>query len=257
MFYKKKGKPENGEIVICTVKKISFHSVFVTIEDYKYVEGMIHISEVSTGRIRNLRDYVKEGKRIVCKVLHINQRTGNIDLSLRRVGKNSMIEKLNDSKQEEKAEKLLEMVAGELKLKLPDMYKAFGFKVMEEYESMYGFFQDVVSNGEKVMKEIGVPVNILKPLYVHITDKIKPEETHLGGILEIESYEENGVDTIKKILTNIEKKGGKVTYLGAPKYKIEFTSLDQKEATTGLNTSIEESLAAIEKKGKGEFHKNA
>ena len=35
MFYKKQGIPENGEVVICTVKKILFHSVFVDIDEYR------------------------------------------------------------------------------------------------------------------------------------------------------------------------------------------------------------------------------
>src|SRR3990167_9616471 len=84
MLYKKKGMPEVNEVVMCTVKKVLFHSVFVDIEDYG-LEGMIHISEVSPGRIRNIRDYVKEGKKIVCKVLKVDEVKGHIDLSLRRV----------------------------------------------------------------------------------------------------------------------------------------------------------------------------
>ena len=97
MFYKKPGKPEIGELVVCTVRKILPHSVFVSIDEYQNLEGMNHISEISPGRIRNLRDYVIEGKTIVCKVLNINQQ-GNIDLSLRRVGTGIMLNKLKGYK---------------------------------------------------------------------------------------------------------------------------------------------------------------
>ena len=57
MFYKKQGFPEESELVLCTVKKILDHSVFVGLDEYNNLEGMIHISEVSPGRIRNIRDH--------------------------------------------------------------------------------------------------------------------------------------------------------------------------------------------------------
>ena len=84
MFYKKKGLPEVNDVVICTVKKVLPNSVFVEMDEYGK-EGMVHISEVSPGRIRNIRDFVVEGKKIICKVLRINQERGHVDLSLRRV----------------------------------------------------------------------------------------------------------------------------------------------------------------------------
>ena len=52
-----------------TVTKIEYHSVFVELDEYGKT-ALIHISEISPGRIRNIRDFVKvEDKKIVCKVL--------------------------------------------------------------------------------------------------------------------------------------------------------------------------------------------
>ena len=85
MSEKKKGFPQESEIVLCTVSNISYNSVFVKLDEYINLQGMIHISEISPGRIRNIRDYVKPGKVIVCKILRIHQQKGHIDLSLRRV----------------------------------------------------------------------------------------------------------------------------------------------------------------------------
>ena len=75
MLFKKQDFPEEGDLVLCTVTSVQFHSVFVDMDEYGK-GGMIHISEVSPGRIRNIRDFVKEGKKIVCKVLRINQEKG-------------------------------------------------------------------------------------------------------------------------------------------------------------------------------------
>ena len=95
MYYKKQGLPEENEVILCTVKKILPHSIFVDLDEYENKEGLIHISEISPGRVRNIRDFVKEGKKIVCKVLKIRD-AGHIELSLRRVTTSYRINKLND-----------------------------------------------------------------------------------------------------------------------------------------------------------------
>ncbi|MBU2637591.1 MAG: S1 RNA-binding domain-containing protein, partial [Nanoarchaeota archaeon] len=114
-MYLKKGIPEEGEIVLCRVRKILPHSVFVDLIEYSNKEAMVHISEIAPGRIRNIRDYVKEGKQVVCKVLQLNKERGTIDISLRRVSLQQKLKKEEGFKQEQKSEKMLELVAQKLK----------------------------------------------------------------------------------------------------------------------------------------------
>ena len=59
MFYKKNGLPNPNDFVICTVKNILHHSVFVNLDEYNNLEGLVHISEIAPGRIRNIRDFLK------------------------------------------------------------------------------------------------------------------------------------------------------------------------------------------------------
>ena len=110
MLHKREGFPEEDEIVMCTVTKIFPHSVFVNIDEFGRT-GVIHISEISPGRIRNIRDFVKQDKKIICKILRINKERGHIDLSLRRVNDAQRRNKSNEIKQEQLAEKILEFVA--------------------------------------------------------------------------------------------------------------------------------------------------
>src|SRR3989344_8840742 len=114
MLYRKEGYPEEHELVSCTVTKILPQSVFVNINEYAK-QGMIHIAEISPGRIRNLRDFVEEGKMIVCKVLHVDSQRGHIDLSLRRVTESQRREKNDQMKQEMTAEKIVEFLADQEK----------------------------------------------------------------------------------------------------------------------------------------------
>ena len=122
MFLKKQGFPEEGDLVLCTVTSVQFHSVFVDIDEYGK-GGMIHISEVSPGRIRNIRDFVKEGKKIVCKVLRINQEKGYIDLSLRRVNESEKRRKIDEIKKEQNSEKIVEIAASKIGIKAEELYR--------------------------------------------------------------------------------------------------------------------------------------
>ena len=252
MFYKKKGFPEEGELLLCTVKKILYHSVFVDLDEYENKEGMIHISEVSPGRIRTLSDFVREGKKIICKVLNVNKEKSHIDLSLRRVSISAKIAKNNEYKQEQKAERLLENIAKGLNKDLKYIYDLFGYKIIEEYGSLNAFFQHVSLEGKQVLDKI-VPSNISKNLFDVIKDKIKPKEIRISGSLILKSYKPNGIEIIKRILDKIENKNISLSYIGAPKYRVVVTSEDYKEAENILKGVVENVLKEIKSNGEGEF----
>ena len=247
MYYRKVGRPEVGDIILCTVKTILPHSVFVDIIEYKNLEGMIHISEISQGRIRNLREFVKEGKTIVCTVLNIDLQKGHIDLSLRRVNTSQRVQKLTEFKQEEKAEKFLEIVGKDLNLDLKSMYEKIGKKAIEQYGSLYLFFQNIVANKD-LIRDICDDEKLGENIYNFIKDKIKPVEVIISGVLKTISYDDEGINIIKKTLEKAEKEDGvRITYLGAPKYKIDVKAKDYKSAENTLKKVLNEITKDFEK----------
>lgn len=255
MFYKKSGLPEEGEIVICTVSKILYHSVFAKLDEYKNLEGMIHISEISPGRIRNIRDFVKEGKTIVCKVLRITKEKNQIDLSIRRVNTMQQVNKLNEFKQEQKAEKLLELIGKQLNKDLKAMYDGIGYKIIETYGTLYEGFQRFVLD-EELIKELKLSNKEEELILQIIKEKIKPAIVEVHGVLTLKSEEPNGVEIIKKILIEAEEGEIKITYISAPKYRIVVKASDYKTAEGILKNTQEEIIAKIKaKKGSGEFSK--
>jgi len=248
MFYKKKGFPEEGEIVLCTVKKILYHSVFAILDEYTHIEGMIHISEISPGRIRNIRDYVKEGKQIVCKVLNINKQKGNIDLSIRRVGTNQKRNKNSEWKQEIKSEKLLALVGKNLGKDLKQMYSEVGYVLKEDYGSLSKSFERFVLEPEEI-KELELPPKLEKCLIETVLEKIKPKEAEVRGILELTITKENGAKIIREVLTNLQKGKIEISYISAPKYKIKVTASDYKTAEGILRQVQEDATSNIESYG--------
>ena len=247
MFYKKLGFPEEGELVLCTVRKVLPNSVFADLDEYQYKEGMIHLSEISPGRIRNIRDYVRENKKIVCKVLKTNKERNHIDLSLRRVSVSMRKKKNTEHKQEQKAEKILEIVAKKLKTDLKEIYQKIGNQIIKEYGLLHSFFQEVAINGENILKEIDTPKEISETLLEVIKEKVKPAKFKITSTITLESYKPDGVDVIKKTLTKVKslKHDMQITYVGAPKYKITVSGYDHKLIEKAMKEITELAIKTI------------
>src|SRR3989338_2309868 len=242
-MYKIKGLPEPNEITMCTVKKILFHSVFVELDEYEHLEGMIHISEIAPGMIRNIRDFVREGKKIVCKVLKINHERNHIDLSLRRVSRSEALTKNYEFKQDIKATKLLDTVANKLKKNTDAIYKEVGIKLIEVYGSLNSGLWEISEDNSKI-KNLNLTPQIEKILLETIIEKIKKQEVSISGTIELSSTAPDGIIKIKKVLNKLVKDNVKINYISAPKYKITITASDYKIAENEMNT-IKENLMKI------------
>ncbi|MFH1400071.1 MAG: S1 RNA-binding domain-containing protein [Nanoarchaeota archaeon] len=249
MLYLKQEFPEEDELVLCTVTNVQYHSVFVKLDEYDK-QGMIHISEVSPGRIRNIRDFVVEGKKVVCKVLRINTERGHIDLSLRRVTESQRRQKTASIKQEIKAEKILQSYVEQHKVKLEDIYKAVSEPLFEHYEYLFQAFEDVVENNVDLGK-LGVDKAVAKQLMDLIREKIKPRQVLVKGNLHLQSYEGDGVDTIKAALLAGLKVSPSVSikYLGAAVFYVEVTAKEYKEAEQVLKDVVDAVKGGLDQHG--------
>jgi len=255
MLLKKEGFPEEEELVLCTVLSVYHHSVFVKLDEYDK-KGLIHISEVSPGRIRNIRDYVVEGKKVVCKVLRVDAEKGHIDLSLRRVNESQKRNKLSDIKLEQKAEKIVENFSKEIKKDGVKLYSEIMKAISKKYSSLNAFFQDVIEK-KTSFSEFDIEKTMAGKLLKLVKQRIKPPEVEISGMLSLQSYEVDGVEIVKETLKKIEeavKDKGSISYVGAGKYKIRVIAKEYKTAEKLLDSAKEKALKYIEeKKGTGEF----
>ncbi len=259
MLFKKQGFPEESDLVLCTVTSVQFHSVFVDIDEYGK-GGMIHISEISPGRIRNIRDFVKEGKKIVCKVLRINIEKGYIDLSLRRVNESEKRRKIDEIKKEQNAEKIIEISAGKIGLKTEELYKEISDKIALNYASLHEFFEDA-SKDEKVLESLGIDKKHLKIIDETIRQRIKPTEVEIKGKLKITTFAPNGIEIIKESLKKAEEAGkGKISinYLGSGLYRFMIKASDYKEAEKLMKNATEGAInLVIKNDGVAEFNRES
>jgi translation initiation factor 2 subunit 1 len=227
MLYAKYGLPQEGELVVCTVTKIQNHSVFVNL-DFYHKSAMLHISEVSPGRIRNLRDFVSEGKVIVCKVLSINADKGHVDVSLRRVSENQRIHLMSRIKQEVKAEKILESVCEDKKLELKQYYATVYKEISKNYEFLFEAFNDFVK-GEYTLPALPEQA-YLEDL---IKQRVKPPQVELTGKFKIVSFANDGVIQLRNVLKqaqDVDTTNLVITYNGGGNYDFRIQSENFKGA---------------------------
>jgi translation initiation factor 2 subunit 1 len=244
--------PEENEIVLCTVTKIQHHSVFCTLDEYGARTGMLHISEISAGRVKNITEYVREGKTIVCKVLRVDEAKGFIDLSLRRVTEAQKKQKAASIKKHQAAMKIIEAgIVGEKqgeKDKAGDRKKAEAIwdEINEkkgDYETVFDLFQGVVETGA----QIPITDKATKDLVTKaVTDRLKPASVTIRGQLEITTYEPDGVEKIRAAFA--AAKAVDAAYLGGGKYGITVVAKDYKKAETVLKTDLDLIEKALAKK---------
>ncbi len=74
---------EKGKIVTGIVTGIENYGVFVSLDEY--YNGLIHISEISNGFVRNVKDYVTIGEKIQVKVVEKADENRHIKLSIKDI----------------------------------------------------------------------------------------------------------------------------------------------------------------------------
>ncbi|MBI4143319.1 S1 RNA-binding domain-containing protein, partial [Candidatus Woesearchaeota archaeon] len=240
------------------VTSVQFHSVFVDIDEYGK-GGMIHISEIAPGRIRNIRDFVKEGKKIVCKVLRINQEKGYIDLSLRRVNESEKRRKIDEIKRQQNAEKIIELAAKKSGIKTEQLYSEVSSKI-KDYPSLYECFE-AASKDDKLLESLGIDKNHARILDEIVKQRIKPSEVEIVGKMKITVFAPNGIDVVKDSLKKAEeaaKEKISINYLGSGLYRFMVKAPDYKEAEKLMKNATESAISHVAKhSGTAEFARDS
>ena len=250
MLYTKEGYPEVNEIVYCTVRKIYGNTVFVYLDEFEK-EGVLTISEIAPGRIRNLRDYVVEDKKIVCKVLRVDPKQKRIDVSLRRVSIPLMKKKLDEIKKEEYSERVYEEVSKELGMDKDELFEKTYEVIFEDYETVFEALYDIMIDNDKISMFSNLTKEQQQTFVNYINDRIKPEEVVLKKKFKLSSSAKEGVEEVKSAIENaintINYDKIEVFYKAAGEFGVTITHEDMKSADK-LYTQFKQTLEQDAKK---------
>ncbi|MGQ9551971.1 MAG: translation initiation factor IF-2 subunit alpha [Candidatus Bathycorpusculaceae bacterium] len=252
--------PEVGDLVIATVETVTDYGAYVKLDEYNK-RGLLHVSEISSSWIRNIRDFVREGQKVILKVLRVDVEKGHIDLSLRRVTKRERIEKIMAWKRERKAEALLRGVAEKTGLPLEEIYEKAGALMEKEY-GLYEGFEKVAKEGVEILIKIGVPEGLAKVFAEVAEERIHVKMVKVKGIVELRCANPNGVKVIKDAFMNAQKdeksKDVDVRFyvVSAPKYSVEVMAENYKLAEDVLQRVAQNIISnVVEAGGHGVFRR--
>src|SRR5512136_673297 len=158
MAERKPEYPEIGDLVIATIETVTDYGAYAKLDEYNK-RGLLHVSEISSSWIRNIRDFVREGQKAVLKVIRVDTEKGHIDLSMRRVTKRERIEKVLSWKKDRKAEALLKGVAEKVHLSVQEVYEKAGAAIEEQF-GLYDGFEKAAKEGAEVLMKIGIPEDL-------------------------------------------------------------------------------------------------
>ncbi len=249
-MYKKEGNPEEGEVVICTVKRITPHAAFVELDEYGK-EAMLHISEISSKWVKRIRDFVNVGSKIVCKV--ISTRNNMIDVSLRRVSSGERKRKLEEWKIENRLYTLINALS---KAKRKTTTEKIIKEIVSEFGSLRNLFEEYKENKE-IMEEVNIPKTWKSKISKIFDDLIKSSMVSIKKEIKINCFEGDGIERIRNLLKKMLEMGKdynlKISYLSSPRYLIKLTAKDYKSGEKFLSNLIE-NISKIARKEKVEIN---
>jgi len=239
----KKGEwPQRGELVIGTVTRVNPYSAFISLEEYPGKEGMIHISEVAGKWVRDIREFVKTGKKIVALVMVVDKEKSHITLSLKRVRRYDAEEKMKEYKNDLKSGKMLEVVAKKLNINPDEVQEKIGTKLQEIFGETFKAFQmSLTSEGYDLLIRKGIPEEWAKEIKNVAQQQMELKEVEIKGTIELKCFKSDGIEIIKKILSDAKEKYEiNIKYISAPKYSLSFKTKDAKLGERKLREAADE-----------------
>ena len=246
--------PEVGDLVVATVARVVDYGAYVKLDEYEGVEGLIHISEIASTYVKNIRVHVREGQKLVLKVLRVSTQRAQVDLSLRRVTGREKSEKMLEWKKVKKADSIIKGAAERLKVGEEDISKISTI-IYEKFDNPFDSFEEAIDEGEETFTKLGIGEEWAKALTEVARSKIRLEKAKVTGTIELTCTKTEGVEAIRQALRGAKKvrktRGTsiKIYTIGSPRYRFEVRSKEITDAQATLNLAMDEVLSSIKNLG--------
>lgn len=232
--------PSEGEFIVAKVVSIERDHVYVVLLEYsgneeeEYANGMIHISEITSRWVKNIRTFVRQNQIIVLKVNRVNEEKGQVDVSLRRVTVQQKKLKMKDYKYGVKLENLLTFLAEDIGKPIDDLIASIVWPLQDRYESFQKILEKIKGSGSEILEGLDLEPDVVDKFVKLVKENIEVSTVLISGNLILSSINPNGIIEIKAALkagtdvvkTPKETKKVEVQYRAAPNYRLEVTAKD-------------------------------
>jgi translation initiation factor 2 subunit 1 len=246
--------PEVGDLVVASVTRVVDYGAYVKLDEYDGVEGLIHISEIASTYVKNIRVHVREGQKLVLKVLRVSPQRAQVDLSLRRVTGREKSDKMLEWKKVKKADSIIKGAAEKLKVPEEEVSKIRSL-IYEKFDNPFDAFEEATDEGGEVFTKLGMSEGWANALTEVAKSKIRLEKAKVTGTVELTCSKTEGVEAIRQALRGakkVKKTRGttiKIYTVGSPRYRLEVRSKEITDAQATLNLVIDEALKGIKSLG--------
>jgi len=232
---KRKVYPAVDELVIAKIVSINPHSALAELQDYDHT-GMIHISEVSNGWVKDIRRYVKSGQIIVARVLKIDEERGHVSLSIKRVSEKQQRDKLLEDRQENRAQKMLEQCSILLKADKKEVLD-IRRKLVDKFGSLFSGFEIAAEDAEK-LKESGIPEKWAEVIKELAGKNLQKKEFTFKAHVMASSTEPDGVEGIRTTMLQAKALGLEVQFISSPEYRVSYTTAEAKKGAKNFDQRL-------------------
>ena len=223
--------PEEGELLVCSVKSVKENGAYLTLDSYPGKEGFVFIGEIATGWVRNIRNHVREGQKVVAKVIGVNISQESISLSIKAVSEERKRETQQSWKNEQRAIQIMKVASERIGW---DQEKAevISEEMIENFGSLYGALEECAIS-ETALADAGFTGKWIETITELAIENIIPPFVEIRGIYDIRVWGEGGINEIKDLLIEVEKCASGIEdvtlnchYDGAPNYRIDIQAPD-------------------------------
>ena len=229
--------PEEGELVVATITNVKQNGAYVDLDEYQGIEGFIFIGEIASGWVKNIRGFVREGQRVICKVMRTRRDGTSLELSLKSVSEERRRDRLQEWKNEQRAQQLLKVLGEKVGWSEEEVAEQAN-ELAEAFGGLYAAFEEAAMQ-EDALQNAGFEGDWLAAFIEIAVENIIPPFVEVRGTLTLAINVTDGVSVIRSALEAAEALSNeaeeidvKCFYDGAPSYRIELRAADFKVAET-------------------------
>jgi len=235
--------PGEGELVVATITNVKQNGAYADLDEFEGIEGFIFIGEIASGWVKNIRGFVREGQRVICKVLRTRNDGTSLELSLKSVSEERRRDRLQEWKNEQRANQLFKVLGEKLEWPETTLHER-NAELVDAFGTLYTAFEEAAMQ-ESALENAGFEGDWLAPFIEIAVENIIPPFVELRGTLTLSINAVNGVAVIQEALLAAESLSDpeeeievKCFYDGAPQYRLELRAPDFKVAETHWDKAI-------------------
>ncbi len=247
--------PRRNDLVVATVLRVEEHGVVVSLDEYRGLQGYIPRGHVASGRIKDIRDFVREGDRVVGRVIRADRSKGHVDLSLRYVSREQARRKLEEWKERSRIVSLLRVAASRAGSPDPEGDAVRAWETLEEAAGdVVGILEEAAEEGAGVLTDAGLPPKVAEELLALVREHFKPPLYENQVLLRLFVPTSDGIEAIRSALGGAERYNSDKVRVeafsaGAPRYVLKVYSTDPTSVKRTTTLAVKRVLEEVRRAG--------